>query len=177
MVFLAIGPRGYRNRVNGFAPWRPQPFHHTPSTALSSTFSHALGALRPLADFEANREARPARHIDQCVKAELVDAPAHQVIQPRLRQAQTPGGRGLADPPALDFAAERDHQFRPRPHIRRLRGVAFQRIPDAGISLSLHGFTAGAYGLLGRLDELDILFQKFVDEIAQRNAASFRPSG
>ena len=71
--------------------------------------------LGGFADFEPHGEACRPRQIHQRVEAELVDPAAHQVVQARLRQPQAPRRLGLIDRPALDLAAQRNHQRRARP--------------------------------------------------------------
>ncbi len=83
----------------------------------STSATPTATASRGFPDVQTDREPRRPRQIDQRVEAELVDAASQQIVQARLRQAQSPGGLGLADLPALDFGSHRNHQLRTRPHI------------------------------------------------------------
>ncbi len=58
----------------------------------------AATASRGFADLQADREPRRPCQIDQRIEAEFVDAAPRQIIQARLRQAQSPGGPACAFP-------------------------------------------------------------------------------
>ena len=92
---------------------------HAPTTFLIAV-TFALARLRGFSHLQLDAHAGVAEHVDERIQAEIADLAAHEVVQPRLGDAELL--RGLALRHAAHGSANTRHQLRAQHQVVRLVG-------------------------------------------------------
>src|SRR5680860_1031902 len=117
---------------------RRGPLLDAQAPASFGALTYQLSGSGRLGNVEANRKPRLGCQVDQRIEAEISDLSLEKIVEPGLRDPETPRGLGLRHPPASHALLDRDQQIGAHGHVGGLGQRILERIPDVCKTLTFH---------------------------------------